>query len=65
MSIHHCLVTPQLSEAARDLGVSLVAWTVNESAAIRRVAACGVDFITTDDVVGMRHAVEDDEVRLH
>lgn len=57
LSVHHCLVTPELCAAARQVGVALVAWTVNDGAAVRRVAGCGVDLITTDDVIGMRRAV--------
>ncbi len=54
ISVHHFLVTPQLSERAAALRLPVVAWTVNSAPALRHVLDCGVDVVTTDDVRGMR-----------
>jgi glycerophosphoryl diester phosphodiesterase len=56
LCVHHRLVTTALCERARQLSVPVTAWTVNQAAAARRVARCGVDLITTDDVTRMRQA---------
>jgi glycerophosphoryl diester phosphodiesterase len=58
VSVHHWLVTPRLVERAGGLRLPVVAWTVNNAAAAQHVVACGVDMVTTDDVRGMRGAVE-------
>jgi glycerophosphoryl diester phosphodiesterase len=55
--IHHWLLTPRLVEMARTLRLPVVAWTVNDEAALRRAVSAGpVDMVTTDDVSGMRVA---------
>jgi glycerophosphoryl diester phosphodiesterase len=41
-------LTPQLVDAMHDLGLELYVWTVNEPDDARRLAALGVDGITTD-----------------
>jgi glycerophosphoryl diester phosphodiesterase len=48
VSIHHEAITPELVRGAhlRELRVST--WTVNRRFDVRRVAACGVDAITSD-----------------
>ena len=48
IAVHHAAVTPELVRAAhlRELRVS--AWTVNRRIDVRRVAAAGVDAITSD-----------------
>ena len=54
ITVHQWLVTPQLVEAAHQLGVTVTAWTVNRPDALAAVVRAGVDCITTDDVEGMR-----------
>lgn len=56
-SVDRWAVTPRLCDAARGLGLPVAAWTVNTPSAARRMAACGVDFVTTDRVVEMRAAI--------
>lgn len=43
------LLTPGLVRKARANGMSINAWTVNSDKAIEKVAALGIDFITTDN----------------
>lgn len=57
VAVHHSLITPELCEAARELDMTVVAWTVNSPMVAKRAARCGVDLITTDDVVGVRRAL--------
>lgn len=54
ISVHHYLVTPQLTDRAARLRLPVVAWTVNNAVALQHVVACGVDMVTTDDIRGMR-----------
>jgi glycerophosphoryl diester phosphodiesterase len=54
ISVHHFLVTEELSVRAGRLALPVVAWTVNNSAALEHVLGCGVDMVTTDDLPGMR-----------
>ena len=42
------VVTAELVAGAREAGVQVVAWTVNEPAAMERLAALGVDVVITD-----------------
>lgn len=55
---HHLLVTEASAELARDAGVRLVPWTVDDPDRIRALAALGVDAIITNDVPGARAALE-------
>jgi glycerophosphoryl diester phosphodiesterase len=48
LCVHQWLVTRELVEAAHDLNLTIRAWTVNDVTAARRVAAAGVDMITSD-----------------
>ena len=57
VAVHHASVTPDLCCAARELGLTVTAWTVNEPEIARRLAACGVDMITTDRVTAVRRVV--------
>lgn len=57
VTVHHPLVTDELCAAAHALGMAVVAWTVNDPAIAERVAACGVDYITTDRVEEIREVV--------
>ena len=41
-------ITPENMALARELGLSVSAWTVNEAAEMRRLAALGVEAIITD-----------------
>jgi glycerophosphoryl diester phosphodiesterase len=45
---HHGGVTPALVDAAHDVGVSVVTWTVDTAVQIREMAAAGVDSIITN-----------------
>jgi glycerophosphoryl diester phosphodiesterase len=55
--VHHWLYTPHLVEVAGILRLPVTIWTVNDAAALRRIAACGpVDMVTTDRVGAMRAA---------
>lgn len=42
-------VTPRLVSSAIDLGIGIIAWTVNEPSEIIRLARFGVDGMITDD----------------
>lgn len=57
VAVHHALITPELCVAASENGLTVTAWTVNEPEVARRVAACGVDMITTDRVTAIRRVV--------
>ncbi len=46
---YHQIVTPRLVEAAEDAGVELIAWTVDDVARMRELAAMGVHGICTND----------------
>jgi glycerophosphoryl diester phosphodiesterase len=50
-------ITPALCAAARRLELPVAAWTVNSAPVAKRMAACGVDFLTTDRVPEMRAAL--------
>lgn len=47
---HWSLVNGELSRLARELGVRLIAWTVNSVETARALKALGVDAVCTDDV---------------
>jgi glycerophosphoryl diester phosphodiesterase len=47
---HRTLVSADLMEAARTIGVRVLPWTVNDADDARRLAALGVDGMCTDDV---------------
>jgi glycerophosphoryl diester phosphodiesterase len=47
--IHHGLASAALAEAAHDSGCMLIAWTVDDAARMRALAAMGVDGICTND----------------
>ena len=44
----HTLVDAEVAAAARARGLGLIVWTPNEESEMRRLAALGVDVITTD-----------------
>jgi len=46
----HEAVTPELVAAAHDLGVAVNAWTVDDPARVRELAAAGVDAVITNAV---------------
>ena len=48
VSVHHGVVTPELVRGAHLRELRCSTWTVNRRADVRRVAACGVDAITSD-----------------
>lgn len=47
---HASLLDPSLVHEARDAGLSVAAWTVNDRALVQSVAALGVNTVITDDV---------------
>ncbi len=49
LTLHHAVVSEAAVRAARARTASVVAWTVNDPAAVERLAALGVDGIVTDD----------------
>jgi len=48
VGLHQSLVTTESLELAREKGLLLGAWTVNEAAAMRRFIGLGVDVLVTD-----------------
>lgn len=46
---YHPIITPKLVDTARDIGVELFAWTVDDLARIRELIAMGVDGICSND----------------
>jgi glycerophosphoryl diester phosphodiesterase len=49
LSLHHALCSRAAVATAHRLGAPVLAWTVNDPAGVRRVAAAGVDGIVSDD----------------
>jgi glycerophosphoryl diester phosphodiesterase len=47
--LYHLLATPRLVETARELGIELICWTVDEAEHVSRLAEMGVDGIVTND----------------
>jgi glycerophosphoryl diester phosphodiesterase len=48
VGLDHRLIDAGVVAAARQAGLVLSAWTVNDEADIRRIAGLGVDVVTTD-----------------
>jgi glycerophosphoryl diester phosphodiesterase len=48
IGIDHRALTPDLVRSARARGLSVMAWTVNEDASVRRMLGLGVDVVITD-----------------
>jgi glycerophosphoryl diester phosphodiesterase len=49
LSLHHTLCSSAAVSVAHRLGAPVLAWTANDPAAVRRLAAAGVDGIVSDD----------------
>jgi glycerophosphoryl diester phosphodiesterase len=49
LSLHHALCSRAAVAPTHRLGAPVLAWTVNDAAGVRRVAAAGVDGIVSDD----------------
>ena len=49
LSLHHTLCSRAAVAAAHRRGAPVLAWTVNDPAGVRRLAAVGVDGIVSDD----------------
>jgi glycerophosphoryl diester phosphodiesterase len=49
LSLHHALCSRAVVATAHRFGAPVLAWTVNDAAGVRRVAAAGVDGIVSDD----------------
>lgn len=56
LCLDHLVVTPALCEAAHRHGLAVDAWTVNRRRTLARVAAAGVDLVTSDAVGPLRGA---------
>jgi glycerophosphoryl diester phosphodiesterase len=52
---HWSLIDETLMQAARELGVRVIAWTVNSSESARELAALGVAGLCTDDIRFLSH----------
>jgi glycerophosphoryl diester phosphodiesterase len=52
--VEHFVLSRPLVAALRDRGLSLTTGTVNDAALLHRVAALGVDAVTTDDPAALR-----------
>lgn len=59
LSLHHTLCSAAAVAAAHRRGAPVLAWTANEAAVVRRLAAAGVDAIVSDDPVMARAALAD------
>jgi glycerophosphoryl diester phosphodiesterase len=46
---YHHIITPRLVDAARNVGVELIAWTVDDAERMRELLAMGVDGICSND----------------
>ena len=49
VALHHTLCSAAAVATAHRLGAAVFAWTANDAAAVRRLAAAGVDAVVTDD----------------
>ncbi len=47
--VYHPIITPKAVEVAHDLGLELMAWTVDDAARMRELLAMGVDGICSND----------------
>ncbi|MCB0875441.1 MAG: glycerophosphodiester phosphodiesterase [Solirubrobacterales bacterium] len=47
--VFHRIATPRLAEVTRELGIELIAWTVDDAGAVARLRAMGVDGIVSND----------------
>jgi glycerophosphoryl diester phosphodiesterase len=47
--VYHPIITPKAVDVAHDIGVELMAWTVDDAARIRELLAMGVDGICSND----------------
>jgi glycerophosphoryl diester phosphodiesterase len=61
---HYSIATPKLVNAAHDVGLQVVAWTVNELSDMRTVIASGVDGIMTDLPDRLRAMLEGPDLDL-
>jgi glycerophosphoryl diester phosphodiesterase len=54
LALHHTLCSRAAVATAHRLGAPVLAWTVNDDAAVRRALAAGVDGIVSDDPESLR-----------
>jgi glycerophosphoryl diester phosphodiesterase len=47
--VYHPIITPKTVEVAHDIGVELMAWTVDDAGRMRELLAMGVDGIVSND----------------
>ncbi len=55
---HHTLITPELMKAAGEVGLQVIAWTVNDEARMRELQQLGVSGIMSDYPERVIHALE-------
>jgi len=60
LHIAHRFITPELVGRARERGVGVLVWTVNDPAEMRCLAALDVDAILSDDPRLLRQTLERD-----
>jgi glycerophosphoryl diester phosphodiesterase len=54
LALHHTLCSRAAVATAHRLGAPVVAWTVNDDSALRRMLAAGVDAVVSDDPGSLR-----------
>ncbi|HKH22290.1 MAG TPA: glycerophosphodiester phosphodiesterase [Solirubrobacterales bacterium] len=47
--VYHPIITPRAIEVANELGIEMIAWTVDDAARIRELIEMGVDGVCTND----------------
>jgi glycerophosphoryl diester phosphodiesterase len=57
LTLHYTLCSRAAVATAHRLGAPVVAWTVNDEAALQRVLAAGVDGIVSDDPAAIARAL--------
>jgi len=60
LHLAHRFITPELVGKAHERGIGVLAWTVNDPAEMRRLAALDVDVILSDDPRLLRQTLEGD-----
>jgi glycerophosphoryl diester phosphodiesterase len=58
------LVNPELTKKARELGLQVVTWTINEQVQMRRLIAAGVDGIMSDYPDRLVHVLKEGSPEL-
>jgi glycerophosphoryl diester phosphodiesterase len=64
LALHHRLVTPKLVESAKEAGLRVVVWTVDDPAWIERARAMGIEALITNNPATMIEAANRIRVQL-